>query len=65
MLTELEQAKTQWKQRVQAWQAERATLNPADAALRQRRFSAEEQGQLDAAEQRAVSAFKATRRRAS
>lgn len=52
MLTELEQAKVQSEQRVQAWQAERATLNPAGAAaLRQRRFSAEEQAQLDAAEQ--------------
>jgi hypothetical protein len=53
-LTEREQAEQLWKQRLQAWRAARAMLNPADSiaqqALRDRLFDAEEQAQVDAAE---------------
>ena len=50
-LTEREQAERQWLQRMQAWRAERALLNPGDQqALRTRLFSAEEQTRLDAYE---------------
>lgn len=53
-LTERERAEKQWQRRVDAWRAERATLNQADAAglqaLRGRLFSADEQRLLDAAE---------------
>lgn len=54
LLTEREQAEQLWKQRLQAWRAAQATLNPADSiaqqALRDRLFDAEEQARVDAAE---------------
>jgi hypothetical protein len=53
-ITERELAEQQWLHRVDAWRAERARLNPGDtaalAALRERRFSADEQAQVDAYE---------------
>jgi len=54
MLTEREQAEQQWTLRVDAWRAERAKLDPDDAAaqraLRMRMFGADEQTRLDAYE---------------
>lgn len=53
-ITERELAEQQWLRRVDAWRAERARLAQRDtaalAALRERRFSADEQAQLDAYE---------------
>jgi hypothetical protein len=54
MLTEREQAEQQWMRRIAAWHAERAKLDPGDAAalqaLRARMFDADEQIRVDAYE---------------
>jgi len=54
MLTEREQAEQRWMGRIEAWRAERAKLDPADAAalqaLRARLFSADEHARLEAYE---------------
>lgn len=53
-ITEREDAEQRWQLRLAAWRAERAQLNQADAAalqaLRERRFSADEQPWIDANE---------------
>jgi hypothetical protein len=51
LITEREEAEKKWQLRLAAWRAERARLSPAEAAaLRERRFSPEEQVWLDASE---------------
>lgn len=50
-ITEREEAEKRWQLRLAAWRAERAQLDPAAVqALRERRFSANEQAWLDANE---------------